>query len=108
MQLPLSQNQSGAGKTTHQNPCPIKWQLLENSFYHLDIIPLNSKTIYMSLMGKMGHLLDPNFLCFSDTQGFPIFFDPQSPEALMVQCPCVSVVSEANLLAHSISPHTSS
>lgn len=48
----------------------------------------------------MGPFLDPNFLCFSNTQGFSIFFDPQRPKTLTVWCTCVSVVSQAN---HSIS-----
>lgn len=48
----------------------------------------------------MGRFLDPNFLCFSNTQGFSVFFDPPHPKTLTVWCTCVSVVSQAN---HSIS-----
>lgn len=53
----------------------------------------------------MNRFLDPNFLCFSDTQGFSIFFDPQSPKTLTAWWTCVSVVSQAN---HSISSPISS
>lgn len=37
----------------------------------------------------MNCFLDPSFLCFSDTQGFSIFFDPQSPKTLMAQWLCL-------------------
>ena len=91
---PLDQNQGGASKTVHQNPCPTERQLVEKSLYHPDTLPLNSKAICYLLWERWVASLILT-ICASQIPKDSLRSLTLRVLKLTVWWTCVSVVSQA-------------